>query len=199
MIYTLTLNPSIDYIMPLEHLQHGATNYAQGEYMLPGGKGINVSRVLNRLDVPNQAIGFIGGHTGKFIEEWLDKEGADYHFIPVEGQTRINVKLKGKSETEINGRGPVISEEESQKLMEQIDQLTSQDILVISGSKNTGLSETFYNEVIKICQIQSNRIRRFIWPNHSKQRRSDCLREKITRSWSSKCDCFFRRRGRDFY
>ena len=152
MIYTLTLNPSIDYIMPLEHLQLGATNYAQGEYMLPGGKGINVSRVLNRLDVPNQAIGFIGGHTGKFIEEWLDKEGADYHFIPVEGQTRINVKLKGKSETEINGRGPVISEEESQKLMEQIDQLTSQDILVISGSKNTGLSETFYNEVIKICQ-----------------------------------------------
>ena len=152
MIYTLTLNPSIDYIMPLEHLQLGATNYTQGEYMLPGGKGINVSRILNQLNVPNKALGFIGGYTGKFIEEWLEKEDAAYHFIPIEGQTRINVKLKGKNETEINGRGPIISEEEKQQLIKQIDQLTSEDTLVISGSKNKGLSETFYNEIIKICQ-----------------------------------------------
>ncbi|SHE55931.1 fructose-1-phosphate kinase [Atopostipes suicloacalis DSM 15692] len=152
MIYTLTLNPSIDYIMPLEHLQLGATNYAQGEYMLPGGKGINVSRVLNQLNVPNQALGFIGGHTGKFIEEWLEKEGAACQFIPVEGQTRINVKLKGESETEINGRGPEISQEKSRELKKQIGQLTAQDTLVISGSKNKGLSETFYNEIIEICQ-----------------------------------------------
>lgn len=152
MLYTLTLNPSIDYIMPIGDIELGGTNYAKGEYMLPGGKGINVSRVLNQLDVPNQALGFIGGHIGKFIEEWLENEGANYNFIPVDGQTRINVKLKGAEETEINGIGPVISEEDSQKLKTQISKLTSEDLIVISGSKNKGLSETFYNDIIEICQ-----------------------------------------------
>lgn len=151
MIYTLTLNPSIDYIMPIEDINLGATNYTKGEYMFPGGKGINVSRVLNQLDVQNKALGFIGGHIGKFIEEWLKNEGADYEFIPVDGQTRINVKLKGAEETEINGIGPNISEADSQQLKDQISELTSEDLLLISGSKNKGLSETFYHEIIEIC------------------------------------------------
>lgn len=152
MLYTLTLNPSIDYIMQIGEIELGATNYTKGEYTLPGGKGINVSRVLNQLEVSNQALGFIGGHTGKFIEEWLENEGANCDFIPVNGETRINVKLKGAEETEINGMGPVISEAESQKLFQQIEKLTSKDTIIMSGSKNKGLSETFYNDIIKICQ-----------------------------------------------
>jgi 1-phosphofructokinase len=152
MIYTLTLNPSIDYIMPINQINLGATNYANNEYMLPGGKGINVSRVLSQLDVPNKALGFIAGHTGKFIEDWLEKEEANYEFIPVKGQTRINVKIKGDNETEINGNGPNITQENIQKLKQQISQLTEKDTLILSGSKNKGLPETFYNELIEICQ-----------------------------------------------
>lgn len=152
MIYTLTLNPSIDYIMPINQINLGATNYANNEYMLPGGKGINVSRVLSQLDVPNKALGFIAGHTGKFIEDWLEKEEANYEFIPVKGQTRINVKLKGENETEINGNGPNITQENIQKLKQQISKLTEKDTLILSGSKNKGLPEMFYNELIEICQ-----------------------------------------------
>jgi 1-phosphofructokinase len=152
MIYTLTLNPSIDYIMQMNQINLGATNYSNNEYMLPGGKGINVSRVLSQLDVPNKALGFIAGHTGNFIEDWLEKEEANYEFIPVKGQTRINVKLKGENETEINGNGPIITQENIQKLKQQISNLTSKDTLILSGSKNKGLPETFYNELIELCQ-----------------------------------------------
>lgn len=152
MIYTLTLNPSIDYVMEINEIKVGATNYSEKEYMLPGGKGINVSRVLNQLEIPNEATGFIGGHTGKFIEEWLSEEQANFHFIQVEGDTRINVKLKGENETEINGRGPAITEKDIQKLLERIQKLTADDTLIISGSKNKGLPETFYIDIIKILE-----------------------------------------------
>lgn len=152
MIYTLTLNPSIDYIMQIKQINLGGTNYANNEYMLPGGKGINVSRVLNQLDVPNKALGFIAGHTGKFIEDWLEKEEASYKFISVKGQTRINVKLKGKNETEINGNGPIITQENIQKLKQQINRLTKKDTLILSGSKSKGLPGNFYHELIEICQ-----------------------------------------------
>ena len=150
MLYTLTLNPSIDYMMQVDTIDFGATNYSEEEYMLPGGKGINVTRILNQLNVSNTALGFIGGYTGRFIEEWLTKEEATHHFIEVEGDTRINIKLKGESETEINGRGPIISEENSQKLFNQLENLTAEDTVVISGSKNRGLSETYYIDIIQL-------------------------------------------------
>lgn len=150
MLYTLTLNPSIDYMMQVENIDFGATNYSEEEYMLPGGKGINVTRILNQLNVPNTAFGFIGGYTGRFIEEWLTKEKATHQFIEVEGDTRINIKLKGESETEINGRGPIISEENSQKLFNQLENLTAEDTVVISGSKNRCLSETYYIDIIQL-------------------------------------------------
>ena len=149
MLYTLTLNPSIDYAMQIGDIEIGATNYSKNEYMLPGGKGINVSRVLSQLDVPNKALGFIGGHTGKFIEDWLKEENADVDFIPVAGDTRINVKLKGANETEINGLGPVISEGEMGQLLEKIEQFTEEDTLIISGSKNRGIPEDFYLQIIQ--------------------------------------------------
>lgn len=152
MLYTLTLNPSIDYIMHTSDIKVGSTNYADDEKMLPGGKGINVSRVLNQLDVTNKALGFIGGHSGRFIEDWLEKEGINHRFITIDGDTRINVKLKGQVETEINGKGPIISKEDSQTLLNQIEQLSTTDTLILSGSKSRGLSETYYNQIIKICQ-----------------------------------------------
>ena len=123
--------------------------------MLPGGKGINVTRILNQLNIPNTALGFIGGYTGNFIEEWMTKEQANHQFIQVEGATRINLKLKGDTETEINGRGPVISEENSEKLLKQIQQLTAKDTVIISGSKNKGLSETYYIEIIQLLEANN--------------------------------------------
>ena len=105
--------------------------------------------VLSQLEVPNIALGFIGGHTGKFIEDWLKAEQATVDFVPVAGDTRINVKLKGAHETEINGLGPVISEGEMGELLEKIEQLTDEDTLIISGSKNRGIPEDFYLQVIK--------------------------------------------------
>ena len=155
MLYTLTLNPSIDYIMHINDVKVGETNYANDESMLPGGKGVNVSRILNQLGVANKALGFIGGHTGRFIEDWLKKEGADHDFISINGDTRINVKLKGEVETEINGKGPIITEVESKKLLTKVGQLTSTDTIILSGSKSRGLSDTFYNQIIDICTEQN--------------------------------------------
>ena len=135
--------------MKIGNIEIGVTNYSNTEYMLPGGKGINVSRVLSQLEVANKALGFIGGHTGKFIEDWLKKEKATVDFVPVAGDTRINVKLKSAHETEINGLGPVISEGEMGELLEKIEQLTNEDTLIISGSKNRGIPEDFYLQIIK--------------------------------------------------
>lgn len=154
MLYTLTLNPSIDYLMQISDLKIGETNYTSGERMLPGGKGINVSRVLNQLGVDNKALGFIGGHTGHFIEEWLKLEQVNYDFITVNGDTRINVKLKGKTETEINGVGPIITQTNSMELLNKIKQLDAGDTIILSGSKSRGLSDTFYNDIIEVCTKQ---------------------------------------------
>lgn len=152
MLYTLTLNPSIDYAMDIDEIDFGATNYSKDEYMLPGGKGLNVSRVLNQLQVSNQALGFIGGYAGQFIKEWFEEEQADFDFIPIQGHTRINVKLKGNIETEINGLGPVISEAKINELLNKIKQLTDEDSLIISGSKNRGIPDDFYLQVIEILK-----------------------------------------------
>lgn len=152
MIYTLTLNPSIDYIMYVDNIRMGETNRAQGEKMLPGGKGINVSRILNQFGVSNQAMGFAGGTTGLFIQEWLAREGSDHHFITVDDNTRINVKLKGEVETEINGVGPAINAAQSQALLNQISQLGAADTLILSGSKAKGLADDFYQQIVAICR-----------------------------------------------
>ena len=113
MIYTVTLNPSIDYIVRLDKVLIGSVNRMDSDDKFAGGKGINVSRVLKRLGIENTATGFIGGFTGKFITDILEEEGISSHFVEVEQDTRINVKIKADAETEINGPGPEIS---SQKL-----------------------------------------------------------------------------------
>ncbi|MBC1422043.1 1-phosphofructokinase [Listeria seeligeri] len=152
MIYTITLNPSIDYIVQIDQLNLGELNRMKQDYKLPGGKGINVSRVLNQLNVPNLATGFLGGFTGEFIREWLREEGVKTGFVTVKDDTRINIKLKHGEETEINGLGPVISEKEINEFLDAMDKVTADDIVILSGSVPPSLGNDFYNRIIQICK-----------------------------------------------
>lgn len=119
MIYTVTLNPSIDYVVQVNSFDLGTVNRAEKDMKFPGGKGINVSRVLHRLDVENVALGFTGGFTGKFIKDVLHAEGVTTNFVQVDGDSRINVKIKGQEETELNGQGPSVTNEQFEQLMKK--------------------------------------------------------------------------------
>lgn len=150
MIYTVTLNPSIDYLVYLEELEIGALNRMQADRKLPGGKGINVSRVLRQLGMESTALGFLGGFTGSYIKEWLEGEGVHTDFTPVPEATRINVKLKAGIETEINGQGPTISPDQARQLLEKLKSLQPDDVVVLSGSKAPGLPEDYYQQLIDV-------------------------------------------------
>ncbi|PZF89258.1 1-phosphofructokinase [Listeria ivanovii] len=152
MIYTITLNPSIDYIVQIDQLNLGELNRMKQDYKLPGGKGINVSRVLNQLNVPNLATGFLGGFTGGFIKDWLKNEGVKTGFVTVQDDTRINIKLKHGEETEINGLGPTISEKEINEFFAVMDKVTANDVVILSGSVPPSLGNDFYNKIIRICK-----------------------------------------------
>ncbi|MED1467882.1 1-phosphofructokinase [Bacillus salipaludis] len=152
MIYTLTLNPSVDYIVQLESIQLGELNRTTRETKFPGGKGINVSRVLSQLGLTSRALGFNGGFTGRYIEEYLQNEKIETDFIKVNEDTRINIKLKTGDETEINANGPRISEENFRELKEKINHLTEEDLLVLAGSIPSTMPVTTYEELVKICK-----------------------------------------------
>lgn len=154
MIYTVTLNPSIDYIVQLDHVNMGELNYMDGDFKLPGGKGINVSRILHELNLDTKALGFLGGFTGDFIANWLEHDGILTDFTQIAGDSRINIKLKTDPETEINGKGPVIQPEEADKLMAQLEKISSEDIVVLSGSKSPSLPESFYETIIQKIDAQ---------------------------------------------
>lgn len=154
MIYTVTLNPSIDYIVQLEQVNIGELNYMDGDFKLPGGKGINVSRILHELNMDTKALGFIGGFTGDFIAEWLKRDGIAADFTKIAGDTRINIKLKTNPETEINGKGPVIQSEEAEKLMAKLKAISSDDIVILSGSKSPSLPDDFYEKIIREINAQ---------------------------------------------
>ncbi|MTK10762.1 MAG: 1-phosphofructokinase [Clostridiaceae bacterium] len=147
MIYTVTFNPSIDYVIKVENFTAGTVNRVVDENKYAGGKGINVSRVLNNLGIKSRALGFIGGFTGQFIESFLKKEEIYTDFIQVNGDTRINVKLSSNEETEINGSGPNISDEDLDKLFEKIDTLNSEDILVLAGNVQKSLQRNIYSQI----------------------------------------------------
>ena len=151
MIYTVTLNPSIDYYLQIEDFNLGEVNRAKANYKYPGGKGINVSRVLNRLGIESKALGFIGGFTGEFIEEYLEDEGIDTDFIVINEDTRINVKIKSKEETEINGEGPRINLEKLNQLFDKVAKLTSEDLLVLSGNAQNSLPRDIYCKIQERC------------------------------------------------
>jgi 1-phosphofructokinase len=153
MIYTLTLNPSVDYIVEADEIILGELNRSSHETKLPGGKGINVSRVLRTMGIESKAIGFLGGFTGKYVEEFLYKEGIFTGFIKVDGDTRINIKLKADTETEINARGPEVTSLGLELLKEQIKQLRSGDYLVLAGSIPSSMPASIYEELVQVCIV----------------------------------------------
>ena len=152
MIYTVTLNPSIDYIVRLDKVLIGSVNRMDSDDKFTGGKGINVSRVLKRLGIENTATGFIGGFTGKFITDTLKEEGISSHFVEVEQDTRINVKIKADAETEINGPGPEISSQKLEELEKFLSSLTSGDTVVFAGSSPKNLGNIVYKELIGLTR-----------------------------------------------
>lgn len=149
MIYTVTLNPAIDYIVKVEDFQVGQLNRMSYDEKFAGGKGINVSRVLKRIDVSNKAFGFLGGFTGGFIESVLKNEGVLTDFVQVDGDTRINIKLKSTTETEVNGQGPTISADNMDAFMKKMEQIKEDDILVLSGSIPASVPAGLYESLTK--------------------------------------------------
>lgn len=149
MIYTVTFNPSLDYIITVEDFKLNKTNRTTSERMLAGGKGINVSTVLTNLGVENVALGFIAGFTGKEIERMARESGINCNFITLEeGCSRINVKMKEYDGTEINGMGPAIDERAVKQLKKQLGALTQGDTLVLAGSIPTCMCNSIYRDIM---------------------------------------------------
>ncbi|SFB11167.1 fructose-1-phosphate kinase [Lentibacillus halodurans] len=154
MIYTITLNPSIDYVIHINQLHLGELNKMENEMKFPGGKGINVSRLLHELKYDTTALGFLGGFTGDFIVGELNNKGIRAKFTPIHGETRINIKLKSETETEINGLGPEILPHEADHLLCQLGDLTRQDMIILSGSTPPSLNNDYLQQLIE--QIASS-------------------------------------------
>ena len=150
MINTITLNPSLDYIVKVDDFKVGHVNRTSKEDIYPGGKGINVSIVLKNLGVKNRALGFTAGFTGEEIEKLVANHGVDNEFIRLEkGMSRINVKLKSKEESEINGMGPDISKNDIEKLYEKLEALKAGDFVVLAGSIPNTLPDDIYETIMK--------------------------------------------------
>ena len=150
MVYTVTFNPSLDYIVSVEGFQLGKTNRTAKEQMLPGGKGINVSTVLKNLGIPNIALGFSAGFTGEEIKRRVEEMGLASDFIDLpNGYSRINVKMKDFDGTEINGQGPDISPEETERLLRKLDSLKEEDVLVLAGSIPRTMPDSIYSDILK--------------------------------------------------
>lgn len=153
MIYTVTFNPSLDYVIQVDKLVPGEINRTTHEAVYPGGKGNNVSVILSNLGHSSKALGFTAGFTGEALENMLKEFGCDTAFIRLpEGSTRINVKINAGEETEINGQGPVITEEAQQALFEQLDALKKEDILVLAGSIPNTLPSDIYERILEHLQ-----------------------------------------------
>jgi 1-phosphofructokinase len=150
MVYTITLNPALDYNISLEEFNLGKLNLTDKAYFLGGGKGINVSKVLKNLDTSSKALGFLGGFTGEFIKSELKERGIEEEFVEVEGDTRVNLKIKnGEVETEIAGISPKITDSNLQELFDKLHKIEEDDILVLSGSVPKSLEADIYKKVIK--------------------------------------------------
>ncbi|WP_262314545.1 1-phosphofructokinase [Lacticaseibacillus parakribbianus] len=153
MIYTITLNPSIDYVVTLDALDLGLVNRLSSATKLPGGKGINVSRILKELNQPTTALGFVGGFTGQFIQAQLKHRELACAFTTIAADTRINVKLKAQQETELNAPGPTIAPAEVAAFRANLQaNLKPGDVVVMAGSLPNGLPETFYRDLIPMIQ-----------------------------------------------
>ncbi len=159
MIYTVTFNPSIDYIVTVKDFKLGLVNRTSEELMFPGGKGINVSMVLSNLGFENTALGFLAGFTGENVQKMLESNGVNADFIQVkEGTTRINVKIRAREESEINGMGPAIQKENIDELYAKLDKLQDGDILVLAGSIPSVMPETMYSDIMEYLKKKDIKI-----------------------------------------
>ena len=159
MIYTVTFNPALDYVVFLDAMRLGDINRTKRESIFYGGKGINVSTILNMLGMETTALGFVAGFTGRAIEEGVGFLGIRTDFIHLpQGNSRINVKIKHGDETEINGQGPVITEEAIDSLFAKLDTLGSEDILVLAGSIPNTLPEDIYERILARLEGKGIRI-----------------------------------------
>ncbi|ANU23259.1 1-phosphofructokinase [Planococcus donghaensis] len=157
MIYTCTIAPSIDYTAYLSEFESGKLNRTTEVYYYPGGKGINVSRVLKRLGIPNKALGFVGGFTGRYIEGYLKNEGVDSDFIETAEVTRINVKIKSATETELNGPGPELTADQLAALTKKVRDMNEYDWFVLAGSLPSTIGPDYFLELATICQTKNIR------------------------------------------
>ncbi|WP_295158149.1 1-phosphofructokinase [uncultured Brachyspira sp.] len=157
MIYTITLNPAVDYYIDMNKVDEGELNKVNNSYTLAGGKGINVSKVLKNFNIESIALGFCGGFTGEYIKTDLNKYGIKDNFISLSENTRINVKIKtAKNETEIMGKSPKISNENIDALLSIIDNVEDNDILVLSGSVPSSVREDIYKDIIQKTKSKNN-------------------------------------------
>lgn len=159
MIYTVTFNPALDYILELDKLEIGKIQKSKTELILPGGKGINVSTVLTNLEVDNIALGYKAGFVGAEIERLLKNMNVKTDFIDLEeGNSRINVKISGEEETAINTNGPKISENKILELLEKLKTLNENDYLVLSGSIPSSIKDDIYEKICSIVKKQNVKI-----------------------------------------
>ena len=150
MVYTVTFNPALDYVMNLKKLSADDINRTESEELYYGGKGINVSAILSRLDIPNIALGFTAGFTGKKLKQMMDTDGIKSDFVELDGGfTRINVKLKFGEELDINANGPDISEDKINELFIKLKRLTAGDYLVLAGSVPPSLPDDLYSKILE--------------------------------------------------
>ena len=150
MVYTVTLNPALDYVMKLKALRTDDINRTDGEEIYYGGKGINVSVILTQLGIPNTALGFLGGFTGKKLEEMLknDNVSCDFNYLK-NGDTRINVKIKADKEIDLNACGPEITKEDMHSFLKKLDSIKSGDYLILAGSIPNTLPDDIYEQILE--------------------------------------------------
>ena len=159
MIYTVTFNPSLDYVVQVDDFAVGEINRTRTESIYPGGKGINVSLVLQNLGLPSVALGFTAGFSGAEIERLLQEAGCQCDFIAVKaGYSRINTKIISGAETALNGQGPQLSEAELAALFNKLRRLTQDDVLVLAGSIPASLPDNIYEQILELLQPVGTRV-----------------------------------------
>lgn len=150
MVYTVTLNPAIDYVIHVDEISVGSVNRSKSENMYCGGKGINVSLVLAELGIRSKALGFVAGFTGRAIEEGVEERGVETDFVHLKnGCSRINVKIKSQKETELNGQGPEIDAGALEQLFAKLEKFENGDTLVLAGSIPDSLSSDTYEKILE--------------------------------------------------
>lgn len=158
MIYTVTFNPAIDYVVHTDELRTGVVNRSESEEIYFGGKGINVSFVLKELGITSKALGFVAGFTGEAIEKGIAEKGIETDFVHLNsGFSRINVKIKSGDETELNGQGPEISDEALKELFEKLNKLEDSDTIILAGSIPNTLPSDIYEKIL--CSLSDRKIR----------------------------------------